>query len=403
MENKRTVVICGGGNGAHCVAGLAASRDNTDVKVLTLYNNEAEKWSKTMQSTGFLVEINNQNGENDVVEPKPFTVTNDPETALSSADIVFISLPAFAHEQYLVAIAKHLHGKDTIIVGLPGQTGFEFQCKHILKEKADYNTILSFETLPWACRIAEFGHRIQILGTKKELWISIMEGKFSNQSSMVVEKIQYILGWKTVLKKTSNCLAGNLMSKTMAHPAIMYGKWKNWNGKPIDEAPLFYQGIDEVQADYMLNASKEVVATAQKIHQHKSEVDMSSVTDIFQSILEYYDDTITDKSNLMMAMRTNSAYKGLVHPMKSIGTNQLVPDFNSRYLSEDIPFGLVVLKGIAEIVGQETPVIDEILLWCQEKLGKTYLVGSELKGSDVKYTRSPQSYDIQTLDDLLKF
>jgi hypothetical protein len=45
----------------------------------------------------------------------------------------------------------------------------------------------------------------------------------------------------------------------------MYGKWKDWDGTPVLEKPLFYQGVDEVQANLSANLSNEVVATARKI------------------------------------------------------------------------------------------------------------------------------------------
>jgi hypothetical protein len=36
MSTARTILICGGGNGAHCLSTLAASRENLEVNVLTL-------------------------------------------------------------------------------------------------------------------------------------------------------------------------------------------------------------------------------------------------------------------------------------------------------------------------------------------------------------------------------
>ena len=64
--------------------------------------------------------------------------------------------------------------------------------------------------------------------------------------------------------------------------------------------------------------------------------------------------------------------------MKETDDHSFVPDFAHRYLTEDVPYGLVVIRGIAEIVQVDTPTIDKLLLWAQEKLGKEYLVGSKL-------------------------
>lgn len=77
-----------------------------------------------------------------------------------------------------------------------------------------------------------------------------------------------------------------------------------------------------------------------------------------------------------------------------------VPDFNHRFLLEDIPC-LAVVRGIAEIAGVETPNMDTVLSWGQEKLGKEYLVGSSLTGRDVPTTRCPQGYGFTSIEELL--
>ena len=43
------VTICGGGNGAHVMAGLAAMHEGVEPRVLTLYAGEAETWTDNMQ------------------------------------------------------------------------------------------------------------------------------------------------------------------------------------------------------------------------------------------------------------------------------------------------------------------------------------------------------------------
>ena len=37
-----------------------------------------------------------------------------------------------------------------------------------------------------------------------------------------------------------------------------------------------------------------------------------------------------------------------------------VPNFNDRYLREDLPYGLVMQKGIALVVGVQTPTMDKV-------------------------------------------
>ena len=125
-------------------------------------------------------------------------------------------------------------------------------------------------------------------------------------------------------------------------------------------------------------------------------MDMSECLHMFDCLKQYHSEQITDFVNLKTAFCTNKAYDGLRHPMKTPG---YVPDFSYRYIAEDVPFALVVMKGIAEIVGVKTPVMDKVIAWAQKKLGKEYIVGSELKGKDVGSTRAPGAYGFKTLDD----
>merc|ERR1719208_683470 len=95
-----------------------------------------------------------------------------------------------------------------------------------------------------------------------------------------------------------------------------------------------------------------------------------------------YSDQIADSSNLMKAMNTNRVYEGLCHPMIP-QDKKYVPDFKFRYLSEDIPTGLCFTKGVAELLGVKTPMINEVMAWAQEKLGKKYITAGPTYAIDV--------------------
>ena len=114
-----------------------------------------------------------------------------------------------------------------------------------------------------------------------------------------------------------------------------------------------------------------------------------------------YPRNISNKSTLYTAIQTNAAYQGLRHPVKTTEDGKFVPDFAYRYMTDDVPYGLVVIRGIAEIVGEETPNIDKVLTWCQQKMGKEYLVNSKLQGKDVSSSRAPQRYGFTTLESIL--
>lgn len=397
MGESTTILICGGGNGAHTLACIASSLPGVNVNVLTLFPDEATRWTEALSDECLVADAIFSDGSNGEIRGKPNLITNDPQKAMAGVNVIFFVVPAFAHQNYFDEIAKYIK-PNTVIIGMPGQAGFEFQAMKCLKQSATMCAIIGLESLPWACRILEFGKKVQILGFKDVLGASVIpgHGSFGTQPLQIV---QTILGAKPVLKPIQNYIAVTLMAKSIIHPPVMYGRWRKWDGGALKESPLFYQGVDDEQAGLLSKVSDEVVGTAKEIQNRRNDLDMSEVIHIFDWFKIYYCNQITDKSSLKTCMVTNQAYNGLVHPMKKT-EDGMVPDFSYRYIAEDIPFGLVVMKGIAECVGVKTPTIDTVITWGQQKLGKEYLVGSELKGKDVNLTRAPQAFGYRTLDDL---
>ena len=60
------------------------------------------------------------------------------------------------------------------------------------------------------------------------------------------------------------------------HTSILYGQWERWDGNPLDQPPLFYNGLTESAANLLSSVSDEVVMIARVVGE-KSEADMSNV------------------------------------------------------------------------------------------------------------------------------
>jgi hypothetical protein len=262
--------------------------------------------------------------------------------------------------------------------------------------------VINFESLPWSCRVVDFGATVRINGTKKTLVGAIQGDLPKFKVNQVLETLQGVLGEFPKLILSGHLLGINLMSlNAYSHPPIMYGRWKDWDGKPLDHEPLFFQGVDENTAGLLEKISDEVVAIGRRITAEYP-IDLSQVVRMYDWDIAHYSDQIADKTNLMTALRTNALYQGRAHPMVQTSNGQYIPDFNHRFLLEDIPC-LAVIRGIAEIAGVETPNLDMVLLWGQGKLDKEYLVGSKLIGKDLATTRCPQRYGITTIEELLGY
>ena len=69
------VLLCGSGSGAHVLAGLGSCQPDTEVRVLALRADKAERWTKAMEGHDFSVYVNNPGQEPYIKTAKPFMVS----------------------------------------------------------------------------------------------------------------------------------------------------------------------------------------------------------------------------------------------------------------------------------------------------------------------------------------
>lgn len=386
-----TLLICGGGNGAHAFAGVAAHR-GANVHVYTPFQNEVDQWN----AGGLNMTCYYPDGTSTTA--KPTLVTTDPKAAAAGVDIAIVCLPTFVHEQSLCDVGPYLPEGAMIGTiegawwGRPPIPGADW-----LKKV----TFFGIRTLPWAARLKEYGKSVEILGTKTavEVGSSPMSHAFA-----VSEMLEKVIG-SLRFPPAANLLGlFALDAGQIIHPGVMYGRLSDWDGTPFDEAPLFYQGIDDRTAEVMQAMDAECIALKDEIKRLFPQLDLSDVIPTLQWLHDAYGDQIQDRSSFKSSFNTNTAYKGLKFPMKEApdAPGKLVPLFDYRYLTADVPYGIVVIKGIAEVVGFPTPWLDKVIAWAQGHLGKEFIVGDKLTGKDLAETRAPQKFGIATLDEFMQ-
>jgi hypothetical protein len=52
---------------------------------------------------------------------------------------------------------------------MPARGGLDWAAAGALKEAFSTHTLFGLQTLPWACRIEEFGHEVKVMGTKSRV------------------------------------------------------------------------------------------------------------------------------------------------------------------------------------------------------------------------------------------
>ena len=78
----------------------------------------------------------------------------------------------------------------------------------------------------------------------------------------------------------------------------------------------------------------------------------------YESALEHYG--VKSAHELTEKIRSIPSFKSITSPMKE-ENGKWVPDFSSRYFTEDIEFGTKTIQAFARRVGVATPIIDKLI------------------------------------------
>lgn len=231
------LTICGGGNAAHVLIGLAG-QSGWEVAVFAPLADEAER---LRAGEGITV---HQPGKTSMGRAR--RTSADPAEVIPGADLVLLALPAFAHDATLRAIADFLE-PGVMIGALPARGGFDFAAQAILAGRNV--SLFGLQTLPWACRITAYGQAVDILGVKDVVNLA------ARPPTLAPRLAQELAGLFNVpLEPVSSFLTLTLANTgQLIHPGIMYGLCRGRETTTFtkNNIPLFYQGLDSPTADLL--------------------------------------------------------------------------------------------------------------------------------------------------------
>lgn len=388
LNGRLRVTICGCGNLGHVFAGLLGAREDVIVDVLVSTPARAESLQEATRS-GITVTFPDRQ-----VSGIPRSITADASQVIPGSQVVILCVPSFAEGDILRRVLPCLD--DGAIVGAaPAPGGFDWKVRELLKQEGRTATVFGLAAIPWMCKIVTAGKQVTVLGAKS----------FNGQSTtpfvhspricdLLGHLLQMpVLRLRSFLNMTLN--PGN----QLLHPGIMYDMFSGREHIPLPEPPLFYESITSSAAARLQHMSDELLQIRAALEAGIEGLRLSAVLPISLSILQAYSEHITDSSSLQSIIRSNRAYAGLRTPMRAVDDGFLL-DASSRFFWEDIPHGLVVLRGLADLAGISVPVIDEVLLWAQQTMGCQYLVDGQLNGPDMASSGAPQCYGIHDLSEL---
>ena len=317
----------------HVCAGVLASHKDVS---LNIYSGHPECWQHTIKVT----DLNQREFVADID-----TISNTPEEVIVGQDIILFCLPGFLIEKTLKDIKPFVG--DAAIGTVVSSTGFFFFAHEVMGEKAK---IFGFQRVPFISRVAEYGKTANLLGYKPSLAV-VIEG-FENTEPFKKELERLFL---TPVALLDNYLEVSLTnSNPILHTGRLYTMFKDREDNVFDHNILFYK-------EWTNDASRKLIDMDKEFFRLLRVLGIKSIP----TLLDYYESK--DADSLTLKISSIQAFQTILSPMVKVDGGWK-PDFNSRYFTEDFPYGLRWIKELAQKYSIETPVIDEVYAWGMSRI-----------------------------------
>jgi hypothetical protein len=408
IKKPTTVCIVGGGNSAHILVPFLAESGHR-VHLLT---RRPHDWHDIVAC-----ELTNAH-TNEVLRThigKIDVISSDPAEVIPDADVVILCMPVHSYRPSLESLAPFLNReKKEIFVGaMYGQAGFNWMVHDIEKKHNLTNiTIFAVGSIPWICRTIEYGKNAANYGGKQINLVAVTPAdRFDRLNEAFLRDISTVpLGTGLFLQACSFLSLTMSVDNQIIHPSRSYGLWQKYGGKwaTKEEIPYFYRDYDQLSADLLQKLDAEYSLVRDAIRKKFPERHFKFMLNYLDLENLNYDSGRTD---ILASFRDSLTLRGILTPTVEVktpdGKTHHELNINYRFFTDDIPYGLVIAKWIAEKLEVKTPFIDEIILWAQGLRGEHFL-DSETKTLDLKYclrdthtSGIPDSYGIYKVDDIL--
>lgn len=367
------VTIIGGGNIGMCLAGEISRVRGYEV---TLYASNPGQFADTIEVIDEERDITFKSGN--------ICTTDDLQKAISDADVILCTFPAHIRKMLIEQIEPFIKS-DAILGFIPGYGGAELYCRKLIEKGV---TIFAMQKVPYVARTKERGKIAGLWSRKNKLFVAALPHVKTIEIAGMIEDMLLIKCIPLNNYMAATLLPGNPLLHTSGS-VVYLDNYKN--GQVFPEQIYYYRSWDDKCSEMICKFSDEMMKVCEMIPLDLSEV---------KSIQEYYESPTP--CDLTRKFHTIPSFHNLLLPMKNVNGG-FVPDFSSRFYTEDIPNGVCIIKALALLVGVETPTIDYILDWYYRMTGKEYFLKDGSFGKDIMETAIPQINGIGTLDELKEF
>lgn len=329
------ICICGGGSLGHVCAGVLGSRKDVSVNILS---GHPERWGN---------EVTVKDGEGRTYVARINAVSSSPEEVMVDQDIILLCLPGFLIEKTLNEI-KPLIG-NAMVGSIVSSTGFFFFAHSVLGNNAK---LFGFQRVPFIARVEEYGKTANLLGYKKSLAVAVENIKDAENFRF---KLEELFSTPTLLLD-SFYEAALTNSNPILHTGRLYSMFFGLEESFFDHNILFYKEWTDAASEILIDMDAEFFRL----------LDVLGVHSILP-LLTYYESS--DAVSLTGKISTIPAFQSIKSPMIETPSGWKI-DFNSRYFTEDFPYGLRWIRDLSTEHGIDIPVIDRVYHWGMSRLDR---------------------------------
>lgn len=301
------------------------------------------------------------------------SATSDPETAFLSAELVFVTMPAFCMGDIAKTILPYANDGMKICL-VPGTGGGECAFRKCVDKGA---VVFGLQRVPSVARLREYGKTVCATGYRSELFVSAIPNSATEECRKIIGDIfdgMLCSALPTYLNLTLT------PSNPVLHTSRLRVLYKDYkDGVIYSRVPLFYEEWTDETSELLFKCDSEV----QEICRSLDKFDLSYV----KSLRIHYESETPEA--LTRKIRSIKGFKGITSPAVKV-EGGFIPDFNSRYFTADFPFGLAILTQIADFLNLDVPNMKETLQWYNNTVSHE----KEFRFSD---------YGIKTIDDFISF
>lgn len=325
------ICICGGGNLGHVITGFVAAKKDYEVSLLT---RRPEQWNK-------MLHIYAPDGK--IIEGTLHQITSNAAEVIPQADIVLLCLPGYGIVDTLQTILPYLK-PQTPVGSIVSSTGFFFEAMKILPETVP---LFGFQRVPFIARVEDYGKSAHLLGYKPSLSMAVERGDGAVLARIIEEMLD------TPVQLLANYYEASLTnSNPLLHTSRLYNMWHDWHeGVVYPVQPQFYSDWTDEASQLLIDMDAEFFRLLEVLP-----VTPGSIP----TVLDYYESK--DAASLTRKLHSIEAFKGLLSPMKKVGDG-FIPDFQSRYFTEDFPYGLAIIHRLMQEHHIDGPHIQQVYDW----------------------------------------